>query len=94
MTAHDNNTDDGDHGGRQNRDGELLTIAEVADILRVPPATLRYWRPQQRTSQSPHRPSRPLRPHRRRDLAPRPATSVTRRPDQCKTAQRLPGRSG
>ena len=23
---------------------ELLTIAEVADVLRVPVATLRYWR--------------------------------------------------
>lgn len=26
------------------RDDELLTLAEVADILRVPIATLRYWR--------------------------------------------------
>ena len=25
-------------------DDELLTITEVADILRVPVATLRYWR--------------------------------------------------
>ena len=33
MTEHTTNTDD-----------ELLTIGEVADILRVPVATLRYWR--------------------------------------------------
>ena len=26
------------------RDDELLTIGEVADIVRVPVATLRYWR--------------------------------------------------
>ena len=26
------------------RDDELLTIGEVADIVRVPIATLRYWR--------------------------------------------------
>lgn len=26
------------------RDDQLLTIGEVADIVRVPVATLRYWR--------------------------------------------------
>lgn len=25
-------------------DHELLTINEVADLLRIPPATVRYWR--------------------------------------------------
>jgi len=33
MTEHTTSTDD-----------ELLTISEVADFLRVPVATLRYWR--------------------------------------------------
>ncbi|RLV49073.1 DNA-binding protein [Nocardioides mangrovicus] len=28
----------------QHSDGELLTLAEVADFLRVPVNTLRYWR--------------------------------------------------
>ncbi len=31
-------------GAQRGRDDELLTIGEVADIVRVPIATLRYWR--------------------------------------------------
>lgn len=27
-----------------NDSGELLTLADVAELMRVPPATLRYWR--------------------------------------------------
>jgi excisionase family DNA binding protein len=36
MTTDDNRTDD--------EIGDLLTLHEVADLLRVPEATLRYWR--------------------------------------------------
>lgn len=32
------------HVAERGRDDELLTIAEAADIVRVPIATLRYWR--------------------------------------------------
>jgi predicted DNA-binding transcriptional regulator AlpA len=41
-----NNKNNNDHErvAERGRDDELLTIAEVADIVRVPVATLRYWR--------------------------------------------------
>lgn len=48
---HDNR-DDGEREGRQQdergdtRHDELLTLAEVARLLRVSPATVRYWRHQ------------------------------------------------
>lgn len=32
------------HTHPDNNDDKLHTLAEVADLLRVPPATLRYWR--------------------------------------------------
>ena len=40
------NKNSNDHEGvaERGRDDELLTIGEVADIVRVPVATLRYWR--------------------------------------------------
>ena len=40
------NKNSNDHEGvaERGRDDELLTIGEVADIVRVPIATLRYWR--------------------------------------------------
>ena len=37
------NNKDNKPGAERGRDDELLTIAEVADIVRVPVATLRYW---------------------------------------------------
>ncbi len=39
----DNNNNRERPAGREN-DDELLTIREVADIVRAPIATLRYWR--------------------------------------------------
>ncbi len=41
-----NNKNNTDHErvAQRGRDDELLTIGEVADIVRVPIATLRYWR--------------------------------------------------
>ena len=40
-----NNDHNGERpAGRENDDDELLTIREVADIVRAPIATLRYWR--------------------------------------------------
>ncbi|MBK8468990.1 MAG: helix-turn-helix domain-containing protein [Candidatus Phosphoribacter sp.] len=39
MTDQDNKP-----GAQLGRNDELLTIGEVADIVRVPVATLRYWR--------------------------------------------------
>ena len=41
-----NNKNNKDHErvAERGRDDELLTIGEVADIVRVPVATLRYWR--------------------------------------------------
>ena len=41
-----NNKNNNDHErvADRGRDDELLTIGEVADIVRVPIATLRYWR--------------------------------------------------
>jgi hypothetical protein len=44
-------------------DDELLTIQEVADVVRVPVATLRYWRHVDRPAQLPHWPQRPLLAH-------------------------------
>ena len=41
-------------------DDELLTIQEVADVVRVPVATLRYWR--HLGSGPPQLPDRPHRP--------------------------------
>ena len=41
-------------------DDELLTMQEVADVVRVPVATLRYWRHLGTGPRSPHRPQRPL----------------------------------
>jgi len=38
------NNKDNTPGAPPGRDDELLTIGEVADIVRVPIATLRYWR--------------------------------------------------
>ena len=38
------NNKDNKPGAQRGRDDELLTIGEVADIVRVPIATLRYWR--------------------------------------------------
>ncbi len=45
MNAH---RDDDTHGGEEFDDelGELFTIPELANLLRVPPQTLRYWRNQ------------------------------------------------
>ena len=51
-------------------DDELLTMQEVADVVRVPVATLRYWR--HRPAQLPHRPLRPLLAHGGLRLARRP----------------------
>ena len=31
-------------GSEDNDRSELFTLADVAELLRVPPATLRYWR--------------------------------------------------
>ena len=38
------NNKDNERVAQRGRDDELLTIGEVADIVRVPVATLRYWR--------------------------------------------------
>jgi len=38
------NNKDNERVADRGRDDELLTIGEVADIVRVPIATLRYWR--------------------------------------------------
>jgi len=46
----------------------LLTTAEVAEHLRMPEATLRYWRAVGKTGWSQGRQARPLQPHRRRGL--------------------------
>jgi predicted DNA-binding transcriptional regulator AlpA len=32
------------HDDDDDRNEELLTLADVAALLRIPPATLRYWR--------------------------------------------------
>ncbi len=46
--SHHTSADDRDAhpfaAGMPSADDELLTIAEVADIVRAPVATLRYWR--------------------------------------------------
>lgn len=46
---------------------ELLTLAEVATLLRVPPATLRYWR-HQHTGPRSFRVGRHVRYYRREIL--------------------------
>ncbi len=38
------NNQDNKRVAQRGRDDELLTIREVADIVRVPIATVRYWR--------------------------------------------------
>jgi hypothetical protein len=40
MTVHDHEHD----FSNEDRDQKLLTIAEAADLVRAPIATLRYWR--------------------------------------------------
>jgi hypothetical protein len=49
-----------------NENDELFTLPEVADLVHVPAATLRYWRA---TSARAHKlPDREHRPLRRRDV--------------------------
>jgi hypothetical protein len=61
-------------------DDELLTMQEVADVVRVPVATPRYWRhPRHRPAQLPHRPQRPLLAHGSLRLARRPGQWATAR---------------
>ena len=59
---------------------ELLTIAEVADIVRVPVATLRYWRHLGTGPRElPHRPRRPLLAQRSHQLVAKPKRRPHRR---------------
>ena len=54
-------------------DDELLSMQEVADVVRVPVATLALLAPpRHRPAQLPHRPRRPLLAHRGLRLARRP----------------------
>jgi excisionase family DNA binding protein len=48
MTAQSNHPDRPDHDDPDDHDDrdELFTLGEVANLLRVPPATVRYWRHQ------------------------------------------------
>lgn len=43
-TAHQRNTTSHDTARSEHSDDELMTLAEVAVLLRTPAATLRYWR--------------------------------------------------
>ena len=85
---HDHADERTDHAEADN----LFTLGEVARLLRVPPATLRYWRHQHnRTAQLPHRPTRPLLPKRRRGVA---APSARRRRSQRQVADSRTYRHG
>jgi hypothetical protein len=70
-------------------DDELLTMQEVADVVRVPVATLRYWR-HPRPAQLPHRPQRPLLAEGGLRLARRPGQ--WRPPERRLTSCPLPTR--
>ena len=60
------------HHDDNHADDEMLSIEEAAAFLRVPVATMRYWRHcGDRTVQLQGRPSRPLLAHRPRPLASR-----------------------
>jgi hypothetical protein len=59
---------------------ELLTISEVAAIVRVPIATLRYWRHLGTgPHRLPHRPRRALLAQRSHHLAAKPKRRLPRR---------------
>jgi hypothetical protein len=60
------------------RENDELTLAEVADLVHVPLATLRYWRA---ASAPAHKlPDREHRPLRRRDAAQWPEAQSRRTP--------------
>ena len=86
-----NNKNNKDHErvAERGRADELLTIGEVADIVRVPIATLRYWRPpRHRSPQLPHRPRSALLAQRSHHLAAKPKRRPHRRRVPVKSAAR------